>query len=236
MAKSSAIADAGNFGMLGNFINLQILMNVSDMTFLHEYSDTDENTTQANSIEDYMSESETIEIQDDISIFSSIDELKLKQFKSSYDTTTSKSNQHIEVPLKNESNLEHDETTTSADYSVGSDTLSENFSDINESNNDENKEQILPLIELEKYYVVYYDSGWYVGQIIICNVETDTYTVKFLEEFLGSFSWPKKDDLQTVEKKFLFFGPINLNHSYPFQIERKIHIKNFVQLSFIDKL
>ncbi|KAF5286450.1 hypothetical protein FQA39_LY16300 [Lamprigera yunnana] len=102
MAESSAIADAGNFGMLGNFINLQILTNVSDMTFLHEYSDTgDENTTQANSIEDYMCESETIEILDDISIFSFIDELKLKQFKSSCGTTTSKSNQYIEVPLKN---------------------------------------------------------------------------------------------------------------------------------------
>ncbi|KAF5278147.1 hypothetical protein FQA39_LY05992 [Lamprigera yunnana] len=106
MAESSAIADAGNFGMLGNFINLQILMNVSEMTFLHEYSyNDDENTTQANSMEDYMSESETIEIQDDISVFSSIDELKLKQFKSSCDTTTSKSNQYIEVPLKNGSRL-----------------------------------------------------------------------------------------------------------------------------------
>ncbi|KAF5281746.1 hypothetical protein FQA39_LY17704 [Lamprigera yunnana] len=82
MAESSAIADAGNFGMLGNFINLHILMNVFEMTFLHEYSDTDDqNTAQANSIEDYMSESETIEIQDDIFIFSTIDEWKLKQFK-----------------------------------------------------------------------------------------------------------------------------------------------------------
>ncbi|KAF5270271.1 hypothetical protein FQA39_LY18880 [Lamprigera yunnana] len=52
MAEFSAIVDAGNFVMLGNFINLQILMNVSEVTFLHEYSDTDdENTTQANSIE-----------------------------------------------------------------------------------------------------------------------------------------------------------------------------------------
>lgn len=60
-------------------------------------------------------------------------------------------------------------------------------------------------VKLEKYYHVYYDSGWYIWRIIKHNVNTNTYLIKFLEVFLESYSWPKKDDIQEVGKKVYIF-------------------------------
>ncbi|KAK5647414.1 hypothetical protein RI129_002306 [Pyrocoelia pectoralis] len=86
-------------------------------------------------------------------------------------------------------------------------------------------------LEKEKYYAIYYTEGWYIGRIIETLTESKqvTYTVKFLEENLGSFNWPKKDDVQNVEKQYFFEGPINLIGQLPFVISkecrRKISIK-----------
>lgn len=44
--------------------------------------------------------------------------------------------------------------------------------------------------------------------------------MKFLKEELGKFKWPKIDDLQVVPTKYIFYGPISLIGSNPFDIKR----------------
>lgn len=73
-------------------------------------------------------------------------------------------------------------------------------------------------IEEEKYYAVYYETSWYVGRIIKKNKEA--CQIKFLKEELDEFIWPKPDDVQDVEFKYVFFGPVDLSGNNPFKIKR----------------
>lgn len=120
---------------------------------------------------------------------------KLKRPRKTSSTETGKR-------LKGESNknqrLEISEDVPQSDSSTGS------ITDPEESYQHSTSSKVS--IKLEKYYAVYYDSGWYIGRIIK-HVNTNTYLMKFLEVFLESYSWPKKDDIQEVEKKFKFFWP-----------------------------
>ncbi|CAG9767012.1 unnamed protein product [Ceutorhynchus assimilis] len=83
------------------------------------------------------------------------------------------------------------------------------------------------LIETEKYYSVYYDDQWYLGRIL--NINGSECNVKFLIKQLDAFVWPKQEDIQLVDKQFIFYGPIDLVGSSPFQLKR-------VDLNKINKL
>lgn len=75
-------------------------------------------------------------------------------------------------------------------------------------------------IECEKYYCVYYDTGWYIGRVL--HIEKNTCKIKFLSANLNEFRWPKKDDIQEVDKEFIIYGPISLNGINPFTISKEI--------------
>lgn len=86
------------------------------------------------------------------------------------------------------------------------------------------------IIELERYYCVFYDTysnlHWYVGRVIgKCE---EKYKIKFLKEELNYLVWPKTDDIQMLEKKFIFYGPLQLQGMGPFHLRREdiVHIKN----------
>nr|CAD7404796.1 unnamed protein product [Timema poppensis] len=61
-------------------------------------------------------------------------------------------------------------------------------------------------LEVEKYFAVFYDITWYLGRITSLN--EDTCTVKFLKENLEKFNWPSHDDIQEVDKEYIFYGPV----------------------------
>nr|CAD7197436.1 unnamed protein product [Timema douglasi] len=51
----------------------------------------------------------------------------------------------------------------------------------------------------------FYDIPWYLVRITSLN--EDTCTVKFLKENLEKFNWPSHDDIQEVDKEYIFYGP-----------------------------
>lgn len=75
-------------------------------------------------------------------------------------------------------------------------------------------------IKLEQYYAVFYDDGWYIGRDIevVQEKEGKRYRIKFLQERLGQFHWPKQSDIQLVEEDFIFFGPIHMIGNLPMEI------------------
>lgn len=76
-------------------------------------------------------------------------------------------------------------------------------------------------IEQNKFYTVYYEQRWYVGRIDEISNGTN-YTMTFLRRFRNSeklFVWPKKPDVTTVEKEYIFFGPIEFNSEEPFSLD-----------------
>ncbi|CAH1115887.1 unnamed protein product [Psylliodes chrysocephalus] len=82
------------------------------------------------------------------------------------------------------------------------------------------KKSTVNLIETDKYYAIYYDDSWYIGKIIETRND-DLYRIKILKEDLGHYYWPNKDDIQTVKKEFILFGPITLLGFKPFSISRE---------------
>ncbi|XP_046667355.1 uncharacterized protein LOC124359039 [Homalodisca vitripennis] len=74
---------------------------------------------------------------------------------------------------------------------------------------------------LEKYYAVFYDISWYLGRVVDFPDEGFS-KIKFLKEGLGdSYEWPKHDDVQVIENKYLFYGPVPLIGNGPFLIDDK---------------
>ena len=63
------------------------------------------------------------------------------------------------------------------------------------------------------------------------NILTNqTFKIKFLFQNLEVFKWPRKDDIQEVEKKYIFYGPINMEGVNPLTIsqsDRKLIINQF---------
>lgn len=76
-------------------------------------------------------------------------------------------------------------------------------------------------LSLEKFYAIYYDipGTWYLGRLIERHYQ-NSFKVKFFISNLETFVWPKNKDVQIVQKRFIFYGPINLVGSEPFQIKR----------------
>lgn len=73
-------------------------------------------------------------------------------------------------------------------------------------------------IHIEKYYAVYYDNRFYIGRAL--NVyENFSCKVKFLKSKLDTFIWPREEDVEVVENRFIFYGPIDLIGNGPFQLK-----------------
>ncbi|GBN42624.1 hypothetical protein AVEN_91885-1 [Araneus ventricosus] len=75
------------------------------------------------------------------------------------------------------------------------------------------------VIELEKYFSVYYDDNWYIGRVAEYDANSEMCKIKFLQETDLGFKWPSVDDVQMVQKKFLLAGPIELSGNLPFYIK-----------------
>lgn len=74
-------------------------------------------------------------------------------------------------------------------------------------------------IKLESYYAIYYEDTWYLGRVIDFWDEYKTQ-IKFMKKDLDNYIWPRKEDIYTVENRFIFYGPIDLVGNYPFKIKR----------------
>lgn len=90
-------------------------------------------------------------------------------------------------------------------------------------------------IELEKYYAVNYDLNWYIGRTL--KYEDEKWHVKFFKSNLDSFEWPRNIDVQHIESKYIFYGPIQLIGCGPFTIKRidRININNKYKIETIPK-
>lgn len=80
-------------------------------------------------------------------------------------------------------------------------------------------------IEMEKYYAVYYDASWYIGRVLSVDESQKIFTIKFLKYDLNGYIWPRKDDIQRVQRDFIFYGPINMTGNGPFHIKYIERIK-----------
>lgn len=79
--------------------------------------------------------------------------------------------------------------------------------------------------------MVYYDTGWYIGRVL--QVLKDQCSIKFLKFNLDNYVWPKVNEVQEVFFRYIFYGPIDLIGSYPFQIKRSDNLnieKKYKQL------
>jgi len=66
----------------------------------------------------------------------------------------------------------------------------------------------VPEVLLEKYYAVFYDINYYIGRIVdLCDNQVK---IKFFKSELNSSIWPRDEDVAFVEKKYFFYGPIEL--------------------------
>ena len=92
----------------------------------------------------------------------------------------------------------------------------------------------------EKYYAVEYEKKFYFGRGV--SVTDDKVEVKFLHQVgIQTFDWPMRNDLDTVFKRRVFYGPVELSGTGPFHIpslaeitklfkhlRKQPHVSNFV--------
>lgn len=95
-----------------------------------------------------------------------------------------------------------------------------NVSNIGRKNPTTEEKLVGVIINVEEYYAVYYDEGWYIGRVVevIHEKNEKKYRVKFLQERFGQFHWPKQNDIQLVEECFIFIGPIEMTGNLPLEI------------------
>lgn len=142
---------------------------------------------------------------------------RLRRFISNYDCLTKKKSLENQRPPASNKNVTSDESTDSAKNEKiihADDPDTETF----ESSEDENDNADVISITTEKYYAIIYDNGWYIGRIL--ELREQNCTIKFLKAELDKFVWPKKDDIQLVPQKYIFYGPIPLIGCNPFEIKR----------------
>ncbi|CAG9768534.1 unnamed protein product [Ceutorhynchus assimilis] len=122
-------------------------------------------------------------------------------------------------------------TDSSTDWDVmeldDSDDLEEFSDEMLPCQSENLSETAVPEIHLENYYAVFYDQSWFIGRIIE-DKGNAYYKIKFLKAELDTFIWPRKEDIDTVYKDFIFYGPINLIGGGPFELKRadQVNIKS----------
>jgi len=78
----------------------------------------------------------------------------------------------------------------------------------------------------ERYYAVEYEKKFYFGRAV--SVTGDKVEVKFLHQAgVQTFDWPMRNDLDTVFKRRVFYGPIELHGTGPFHIPSLAEINKF---------
>lgn len=83
-------------------------------------------------------------------------------------------------------------------------------------------------IDLEKYYGVFYDTGWFIGREL--SIENQKIKIKFLKLDSERYVWPKSEDIQFLDEKFVLYGPVNLYGNGHFTI--KIAAKQKIDKQF----
>lgn len=75
------------------------------------------------------------------------------------------------------------------------------------------------------YCAVFYYSQFYVGRAL--RLESSfSIRFKFLHEtFPGVFTWPFKDEIDVVDSKFVFHGPVALQGTCPFSLPEYSKVK-----------
>lgn len=112
------------------------------------------------------------------------------------------------------------DSTSNSEVAISLMDTSDDLSSV-ESEDDSSLEQIKEKkidITFESYFAVYYDKNWYVGRVT--GKEREKFVIKFLKQNLQKYMWPKIEDIQSVDKKFIFYGPIKLLGNGPFTISR----------------
>lgn len=89
-------------------------------------------------------------------------------------------------------------------------------------------------LKLEHYYAVFYEENWFLGRIISLE---DKIVMKFLKQELDKFIWPdkKNEDIQKVNGKYIFYGPIELTGNDPFFLRRSDKYKIDKQFKALKK-
>ena len=70
---------------------------------------------------------------------------------------------------------------------------------------------IIPIIvSRESYYAVFFDKTYYIGRVV--NISwLGKSTLKCLHSCgNNSYNWPKRDDISTAEKSFIFMGLLKI--------------------------
>lgn len=69
-------------------------------------------------------------------------------------------------------------------------------------------------LQAKMYYVIFYDTSWYNIERILKIAKK--CLVKFRRKDLDEFVWPREDEIQEVEKKFIFYWIRNLYFIYQY--------------------
>lgn len=77
-------------------------------------------------------------------------------------------------------------------------------------------------IDCERYYAVFYEEDWFIRKVL--EKVRDTFKIVFFKKEKNleniKFVWPEKEDITKVKQKYIFYGPISLIGSDPFQLKR----------------
>lgn len=84
---------------------------------------------------------------------------------------------------------------------------------------DVNMEESIRDITIGNFYAVAYDKQWFIGKVLDIR-NGNKFKVKFLKLNNNQFVWPRQDDIDIVELKYFFFGPLELSGSGPFTLRR----------------
>ncbi|GBL81082.1 hypothetical protein AVEN_83154-1 [Araneus ventricosus] len=72
------------------------------------------------------------------------------------------------------------------------------------------------------YFAVYYDNDpFYIGKVTKV-IDEQNVKMEFLEKGAGNFRWSKRDKLEIINVKYIFYGPVILLSSNPFDVDNAV--------------
>ena len=85
-------------------------------------------------------------------------------------------------------------------------------------------------VKIGQYYAVDYVDRFYIRRVLNKGNKTDHFKIKFLHQMSRfgqmNFHWPKKDDIDNVFIKTIFFGPVQLEGQSEYKCSAYNLIKN----------
>ncbi|GBO28260.1 hypothetical protein AVEN_248198-1 [Araneus ventricosus] len=74
-------------------------------------------------------------------------------------------------------------------------------------------------IKEQVYFAVYFGNDpFYIGKVTKV-IDEQNVKMKFLEKGAGNFHWPKRNKLEIINVKYIFYGPVILIVSNPFDVD-----------------